>query len=295
MLFSFSLSFWCLLIVSAYGANLASFLVARNQPSLNIQTVEDVVVAGLPFCSYESSYSEEAVQNTYPEAQFIRKTTENDIFLGVQNGECAFALTTVSEWDEAQLDRTVNGNCQLEWMGRAFEFIEGSFATLSDSGTLCTSLIRDTLSLHLLEMRRDGFLDTAWTRHLDALRTVTCKDSGTEGAKDDGQLSLSDTGGLFIVLYVLAFVAIVIAVTQKWYSGRLDKAKDAQLSSDKDSCNDVPIGVNGVENSVPNAPRDLYEEHDKNLKDVLAIIHSMQDELAAMRNLAAEYETVKGF
>jgi hypothetical protein len=53
--------------------------------------------------------------------------------------------------------------------------------------------------------------------------------------------------------------------------------------------------VKGVEHSVEDAPRDLYEKHDKNLKDVLGIVHSMQDELEEMRNLAAEYETEKGF
>jgi hypothetical protein len=294
MLFTISLAFWCLLIVAVYTANLASYLVARNQPSVNIESVEDVVIAGIPFCSYESSYSEQAVQTAFPAVKFIRKASENDIYLGVQNGECAFALTTISSWDEAQVDRTVHRDCQLEWIGRAFEFVEGSFAALSDSGTLCTSLVRDALNVHLLEMKRDGFVERAWSRHLEALTTVNCNAGGTNGDEDDLQLSLSDTGGLFIVHYGLTVVAIIIAIMQKWYCGRRDKAEDAQGSSYKDTRSDVASGGNGVEESIPNA-QDLYEKHEKNLQNILAIAHSMQDELAAMRNLAADHETEKGF
>lgn len=230
-----------------------------------------------------------------PEARFIRKKEENDTYLGVQNGECAFALTTVSSWDETQLDRTVNGNCQLEWIGRAFEFVEGSFATLSDSGTLCTSLIRDNLNLHLLKMKKDGFFDMAWSRHLEAMTTVKCNGRGTNGNEDDGRLSLSDTGGLFIVHSGLTLVAVIIVMIQKWYCGRRDKAMGTQLSSNKDARSDASSGVNGVDDCIPSAPRDLYEKHDNNLKGILALVHSMQDELAEMRDLAAKINAEKGF
>lgn len=295
MLFTLSLAFWCLLIVAVYTANLASFLVARSQPTLIIQTVGDAVIAGLPFCSLETSYPEQSVQAAYPEVQLVRKSDIEDIYLGVQNGECRFALTTVSSWDEAQRDKTKNRDCRMEWIGRAFEFVEGSFATLSDSGTLCTSLIRDVLNVHLLEMKKDGFLDRAWKRHLEALTTVDCQGGIASVDEGDARLSLSDTGGLFIIHYAGTFLAIIIAVIQKWHCGKRHKAEKAQRSSSEDARSNGVNGDNGAELSGPKEPQDLYERHSKNLEDVLGIVHSLQDELAEMRNLAAEFESEKGF
>lgn len=52
-LFVFLLAFWSLLTASAYTANLASFLVVENTPSLQIETVGDAVQLNLPMCVLE--------------------------------------------------------------------------------------------------------------------------------------------------------------------------------------------------------------------------------------------------
>jgi hypothetical protein len=111
----------------------------------------------------------------------------------------------------------VNGNCQMTWIGRVFQDGEDGFATISDSGSLCTSLIRDVVNLLLVEMKDDGFIDRAWEGELD--KTAGQCDSSTDSQDDDsGQLTIQAMGGTFILQFGLTAVAICISLFTKYYT-----------------------------------------------------------------------------
>lgn len=79
----------------------------------------------------------------------------------------------------------MNGDCKLEWIGRPFESPQAGFAVRSDAGTLCTSLVRDALNVHLLGMLSDGTINRLWDKHINRTATVHCNGGG--GGSDDGE------------------------------------------------------------------------------------------------------------
>lgn len=216
-LFVFGLAFWSLLMASAYTANLASFLVVENTPSLQVESVEEAVALKLPMCVPAGTISESEVSEAYGDRgpifkRFPAGEGEEAIYQGVTRGECTVALTTVGSWDEYRRNSQANGECRLSWVGRVEKFIQAGLATFSDSGTLCTSLIRDVLNLHLSEMEADRFIQDAWQKQITA-----ANNSDNAGKEDSNtRLSLTDMGGLFIFFYSLTGIAICMALIQKW-------------------------------------------------------------------------------
>ncbi|KAG7374784.1 ligand-gated ion channel [Nitzschia inconspicua] len=244
------LAFWGLILSSAYTANLASFLVIQNSPTLQVETVGEAVAANLPLCVVEGTFPETEVLKTYPEARLVTvpTTSPNEIFTNVLNGRCQLAITPIYVCDNVKGNRTINSDCKLKWVGRTFKFVRSGFSTRSDSGTLCTNLIRDVLSLHIGEMVDDGSLDAIYRQYHRSIHTIDCN-RGTdtflaseeeENTKDDIEgdgslpssldndsqsvqpLSLQDLGGLFIVIYCVGFLSCIAAFLS-WYSEKRKK------------------------------------------------------------------------
>ncbi|KAL3923113.1 MAG: hypothetical protein SGILL_001841 [Bacillariaceae sp.] len=218
-IFTLSLSFWAMLVGAAYTANLASFLVIRNVPSLQINSVEDAVTQGAKICTFRSATSEDELLREYPYAQVLRKDTEQETFQGVQDDECDVALTTVGSWDTWQRRAEVNQQCNLHWIGRPYKAISAGFATFSDSGTLCTSIVTDVLNLHLLRLKEEGFIEQAWEQHLLREETVGCASSassaGSNDSIDHSRLNVQNMGGIFCFHGIVSLVAILTAVLWK--------------------------------------------------------------------------------
>lgn len=131
-LFAFSLSFWAMLVTAAYTANLSSFLVVKNTPTLQINSVTDAVRSGLPICVFKGTQADEALESAYSNANLIRKDSDDKIFEGVLQGDCTVAVTTVSSWGFWERDASINENCNLEWIRRTFRNVLVGFATKAD-------------------------------------------------------------------------------------------------------------------------------------------------------------------
>lgn len=229
-IFVLTLAFWGMILSSAYTANLASFLVAKNTPALQVETVGDAVFANLPMCVLLGTAMESEVRKAYPRANLILidPRSEYDIYSEVLRGRCTLAVTTLWEWDKTRVDGTSNIDCQLQWIGRVFRFSKSSFATFSDSGNLCSNLIRDVLSLHISRLLDDGTIQEILDEYLSSLQTIECRAAGGEsldsgesddsdGSGDDIQsLSLQDMGGLFIVVYISGALCCIAALVL-WY------------------------------------------------------------------------------
>ncbi|KAL3918645.1 MAG: hypothetical protein SGARI_007410, partial [Bacillariaceae sp.] len=144
-IFVLTIAFWGLILSSAYTANLASFLVIQNSPTLQIETIGEAVAANLPLCVVEGSAQEFEVLNAYPLARLVQvpAADPNRLFLDVIDGRCKLAVSPIFFWDTAKRNRTLNAGCQLQWIGRTFRFARSGFSSRSDSGTFCTNLIRD--------------------------------------------------------------------------------------------------------------------------------------------------------
>lgn len=216
-LFTISLTFWALMTAAAYTANLASFLVVEHTPTISIESIEDAVRMRAPICVLASTQTDNAVTNAFPNARLVRKRQEEDVYHGVSTGECTVAATTASAWNYYERQSQVNGACELQWVGRVFRNVPAGFGMRSDSGTLCTSLIRDVMNLHLLEMKQDGFMDEAWDDYLARVSDTDCgagsdSDLASSDEQTQQQLDLESMGGVFVFHFGLSFVAIVMAL-----------------------------------------------------------------------------------
>ena len=293
-IFTLSLAFWGLLMASAYTANLASFLVVQNTPSLAIASVSDAVKARLSMCVKDSSVSDTLVSEAHPGAILVRKKIEDDIFFGVKRGECTLAITNVGTWDNYKERSDVNGGCQMDWIGRVFKFVQAGFASLSDSGTLCSSLIKDVLNVHLTEMKEDGFFEQAWRRHLEGTSDISCN-SDTQDTDSDGssQLSLQDMGGLFIIHYIVTALAICMAIFTRWNTRRklketakLGTVEDGKVGANKG----IPVDRSFEQDSIFHHDN-MYQKQNEQL---MQLSDQMRDVLALINDLKSESDVRRG-
>eukprot|EP00977_Amphora_coffeiformis_P001030 scaffold220_cov169-Amphora_coffeaeformis.AAC.10 len=176
-LFTFSIAFWALLMTSAYTANLASFLVIRNAPEQQIESIQQAVQLDKTMCVWKASGTEDAVVKAfsqYASSGKLKRTSQRGVYEGLKSGECDIAITEVSSWDVFQANEEINGDCSLAWIGRPFQNVPASFAVKSDAGTLCTSLLRDVFNLFLHDMESDGTIEVLWDEAISETATVQC-------------------------------------------------------------------------------------------------------------------------
>jgi hypothetical protein len=284
-LFVLSLAFFCLLVGSAYTANLASFLVVQNTPSLRIEGVEDAVNRGLSMCVLKGATQQTVVAESHPGAKFVEVDAETDMFLGVKNGICDLALTSVGSWNRNRGKSLVNSDCSLTWVGRVYRFLNGGFATLSDSGTLCTNLIRDVLTLHLLEMTEDGFVQNAINRELESSWDINCdvisESSSSDGDDSSSKLGLQDTGGLFIVHYGVTALAIIMAVFTK--KNGLRRARRLARKEERGILNGIsPVPAEGEPSAVSLVASDGATEEQDSEQNLEAMYTRQTEQLASL-------------
>lgn len=249
-LFTVSLAFWALLVAATYTANLASFLVVENTSAVQLNSLEDAVRIRAPICVHKSSQTDETISSTFPNAILIKKKTEGDMYGGLRNGDCLVIATNAGSWAYWEKEATVNEDCALEWVGRIFRIFPAGFATKSDSGTLCTSLIRDVLNLHMLQMKEDGFLEEAWNQYLARMATVDCtlEDTALDDDNEQQQLDIQNMAGVFVFHFGLSLVAIFLAawkvLRRKYKKRRLPRKNRNGCGSDEQGSRQ-PTGSDG--------------------------------------------------
>ncbi len=231
-LIAFSTCLLFLIVLAAYTANLTSFLVIRNTPDVVINDIQDVVKNDLRVCVWRATTSEKFMRERYETAKLVQKDSLKDSYLGLDNGDCDIVLTTIGTWESKKGDIEYNKDCRKEWVGRVVQFNDAGFS-LRDSVDLCTSLLRDAISLHLLEMKRDKTYDTIW--NIDRAKSVTNNCQDVEGADESGfatiKLTSKNVGGIFVVHGVVLLCGIVITFFSKGTRSRKIKLARAKTKS----------------------------------------------------------------
>jgi len=250
-LFTFSLSFWAMLMSATYTANLASFLVIKHTPKNTINDLEGAVQSGMRLCIWGTTVVNELLDDAFPSKKdnFIIKEREIEIFEGVSRGECDFAATTITSWETYKRDVKIDGVCDLEWVGRVFRGIHAGFGTKTDAGSRCTSLIKDVLELQLFKMREQGFIEEAWIEHHERTGTIDCGSqlSKKEGEQDTVQMSIDNMLGIFILHYGFSFFAIISALFYRRYGDDLKRFNDylgtlrTKLPNTEDTGNQIEL------------------------------------------------------
>lgn len=221
---SFSMAFFAVLIVSAYTANLASFLVVQKASNVQINTVNDIIKIGGSICVYKSTAVEDELRGTYGNAILVPKDDDKDVMMGVANGDCDYGVLALASYELNKGITEVNADCSLRRVGRNFKDWEAGFASKSDAGTFCTSLVRDTFNVHLKDMLESGFIEEAWQRHNAEKHDISDAQCFSDGAVDSDSIivfDITNLGGIFL----LHIGAIVLACIIKFTSRRYDNIK----------------------------------------------------------------------
>lgn len=214
-LFAASLALWALLTSSAYTANLASYFVVKNTAQSDINSIEDAVAENVPLCVWRGTASDAFIRTNFPKTNIVLKEDEMDIFQGIRAGQCGFGVLPKKSLEEYARDETLNIGCQLQWVGNIIQHVSSGYATKSDSGNKCTSLIHDVLNLHLREMRSDGFMEKAWNDHLSRIGELKCSNDRTNEG-DGGPRIATEMAGTFIIHFVLSGCALALALATKF-------------------------------------------------------------------------------
>jgi hypothetical protein len=187
-------------------------------------------------CISDGSAAHVFAQENYPKGIYVPSSAEFD---GLLNGDCGLVFTYVNKWETVKIDKTGNGDCDLEWVGRTVGFNEAGFALKGDSGRLCTSLVQDVLNLHLVEMNRDGTMELLKKKFQQKLQDIDCEaiDAAAGAAKDSSQLSFKEMAGPFLVHSILTSMALVLAAVSVFFEPI--KQKDPELEDDDSAINKI--------------------------------------------------------
>jgi len=271
--FSASMAFWSLIIVATYTANLASFFVVQNTPSTKINSIDDAIKASMNICLWEGTGSADYATSAYPQGIFVMMESEAETILGVKRGDCDFALTSVRSWEQLEFDKSVNADCNLEWVGRVVKFVDAGFALQNDAGVKCTSLVQGVLNVHLAEMRADGFTETAWEEHFQKNRDLDCNSAATVSGNESSQLSLNEMAGTFFFHFLATFLAFVISgitILRK----KLVTKKPRRFSGAVEELN--TIDIHDMSPPGPNSER-VKSDDMQDLADVQEQLQELQD------------------
>jgi len=209
-----SMCFLILIILATYTASLASFLVIRNTSGIIINEIQDAIKHDLRICVMRGAPHEFFMRDNYDTARIVTKDSFLDTYLGLDNDDCDVLLTTAGTWKTSKGDIEYNSDCRKDWVGRVVQTNDAAYP-MRDSPMFCSSLVRDTISLHLLEMKRDHTYDTIWDSHTAQSTTNNCKEA--KDLDDDSDLvamNVKNIGGIFI----LHFIAMVAGLASTIYS-----------------------------------------------------------------------------
>ena len=221
---TFSMSFWALIVIAAYTANMASFLVARTTTAFAVKSIEEASIRGLPLCIQGGVAMDDYISTHYPDSVLLRMNNEREVFNGLNHESCRAALVPVASYDTYRRDVSINSDCKLNWEGRVELNIPSGFATAVDAGTMCSSLISYVVDLHMNRMEADGFIQLAWQKFLARVGDHTCAATSIEVEnpleENTNRLSLKEMAGIFIVHGFLTSIAAALAFVQWILSGK---------------------------------------------------------------------------
>lgn len=203
-----SLRWFCIYIVAAFTSSLTAFLVSdANTNEVNVNVFEDAIHNNYRICVERGASDSILVKRQYPTGIYIEKETGSEAYKGLNNGECEIALTRVRPYNLYKNSAEHNPNCNIQWIGEEVLYLESSFP-IKASAQGCSSLLRDVLDLHMLEMSFEN----------NTLERIIAESQKTENncnldiQRNDSQLTVSELAGAFMVHAILLVISVVSSI-----------------------------------------------------------------------------------
>ena len=225
MLLKFGYSFFVLIILASYTANLASDLVTAKRAAYSVDSMASANAQGQTICYLASNSASATTLTGYPKVkqQSISVVTDPQITLlrALKAGQCDGAVLYKTDWLAVQESKAANPDCDLVQRGDSLRPFDGSFAYNLDFSSKCTALVETTFSTILNAMMSDGAYDNLLQQRMAATADETCPAfNPTAGT---AQLSFSLLAGIYTVFGAtsgLAMVVLVVSVVGAWVRRR---------------------------------------------------------------------------
>ncbi|CAE7508392.1 GRID1 [Symbiodinium sp. CCMP2456] len=189
---------WCVvLILAAYTANLASFLVvqAKSQPSFS--SLSGAVNKNKNVCVAANSADHDWFRATFPNYRNLIPVAggPTERARRLREGTCDVATLAKFEYEFLRQSHSVNPNCYMQTIGEPLQSTAAGWMVLNDVTDSCTSLVRDVLGLWLLQMELDGTLRSIVKKSLMPVGNCVTEVNPRESTA--GQLKFESMLGIF--------------------------------------------------------------------------------------------------
>ena len=212
-LLNIGFTFFILIIVATYTANLAQIFISQQTIAPTIASIEDANSRKLPVCALAGTTAYMSIQSLYPQVniQPVNSNSIVDLIAEMRSGQCEGVVMGQCDWDLAQVDINSNAKCDLMPVQGGILPISGAWVYKQDYSVYCTSFVQTVFDNLIVAMKADGTLDALWQAAIEGATTVTCAQSfNPDQAPTEFTLSLYQMSGVFVCYCVIACLAVML-------------------------------------------------------------------------------------
>ncbi|KAL7539943.1 hypothetical protein ACHAXR_009731 [Thalassiosira sp. AJA248-18] len=218
-----SLCFWSLVIAATYTANLASVMISKNQPIYLATSITEAQSKGVSICASKGFSAAVKLRRKYPNLKLVESDGLNGKYEDLLANKCGLVAESASQFELIKLNSTLNGDCSLEWVGRAVDIGSAGPVNIVDAGSYCTSLVGHVFEYYLKEMERDGFIEKTIQSYVNSITTHTCpEEEVSSDVEESFRLSMVDMGGVFLCHGVACVLGLLVSFMQRYWNSKTD-------------------------------------------------------------------------
>jgi hypothetical protein len=211
-------SFFLLILLSAYTANLTSFFVVVPNYITPYVNIDDANARGASICSQNGTAAFSVLQTGYKNIQIVpvsKKFTPTQLLqqLTVPDSKCTGVVLAQNDWAINQVNAAVNPYCNLVQVGPSIRNIDSGWPYLVDYNRNCTSLVEAAVSEALVSMTLDGTLDSLFYDRVSMAANIDCSGATTDNLQSS-QLTEVSMAGVFLIYCAFVFFAIASLFVQ---------------------------------------------------------------------------------
>lgn len=220
-------------MAATYTANLASVMISRHQPDYPAMSMTEADHRQVSVCVTKGFTVETKLKQAYPDVTYVKSEGLTGPYEDLRNNKCGLVATSAERFGVDKLNRTINPDCSLEWVGRAVDISSAGPANAVDAGIYCTSLVGHIFEYYLKDMQRDGFIERAFENYVNSVTTHQCpeEEETSSNTEDTFSLTMMDMGGIFLWHGVACVVGLWVAFIQR-YCGSTRKRRSRIYSNE---------------------------------------------------------------
>jgi len=228
-------SFFVLLVISTYTANLASFLINQQTPLTKVTSIDDANSKGYTICVLAGSAAASVLSSSYPKIQIVAFSGTIPQMLSAMrtSGACVGSVLGYTDWQYSQVRVESNPDCDLVMIDKPFRKLGGSWPYHTDYSNKCTSVIDMVLSSLIVDITADGTLDTIWQNSLSETANVDCSSSpyyGLSSSTSASQYGVDSLAGVIYIYVACLVIALLMRLREaawSYYSKRRTQQEHA--------------------------------------------------------------------